>query len=220
MITCSLNEIETYGRRAARGSGMCWGLAEEAGSAARWLAERDLPGVQLLAGLLTANAGRRYESMAPTIHGGRWRASDGELCPLCSGATLRDRIHMLAPGDELCMERLAYPLLLAPFLDQSRRPGDACCELRWADVRVSVSSLGVALACSEDSACWSECADEVRVLVSAGPEIQPTHHPRIAGVGAPISAWRAINALAERTYVPASEESRARGAGAGSIDND
>ena len=220
MITCSLNEVEIYGRRAARGSGMCWGLAQEAGSAVRWLAERGLPGVELLAGLLTANAERSYERMVPTIHGGRWRALDGQLCPVCSGATLLDRIHVLAPGEELCMERLAYPLLLAPFLDQSWRPGGVSCELRWADVRISVSSLGVALECSEDSACWSECADEVKVLVGAGPETRPTHHPRIAGVETPISAWRAINALAKRTYVPASEESRARGAGAGSIDND
>jgi hypothetical protein len=106
VIVCSLNEVEMYGRRAARGAGMCWGLAEEAGKAARWLAERGLPGVPLLAGLLTSNEGRRYESMAPVIVAGHWRAADGNLCPVCSGAALRDRLDILAPGEEICSAAL------------------------------------------------------------------------------------------------------------------
>ena len=33
----SLNEIESLCKKAARGAGMSWGLAEEAGKAAKWL---------------------------------------------------------------------------------------------------------------------------------------------------------------------------------------
>ena len=36
-MTYSLYEIEVTGKRAARGSGFSWGLAEEAGKATRWL---------------------------------------------------------------------------------------------------------------------------------------------------------------------------------------
>ena len=43
-MTFSLNEIEAIGKRAARGAGLPWGLAEEAGKAARWLTARGLPG--------------------------------------------------------------------------------------------------------------------------------------------------------------------------------
>jgi hypothetical protein len=103
MIVCSLNEVEAYGRRAARGAGMSWGLAEEAGKAARWLSARGLPGVELLLRLLTANDGRPYACMAPAIDGGRWESPDGELCPVCCGAALSDRIAELVPGEELVL---------------------------------------------------------------------------------------------------------------------
>jgi hypothetical protein len=209
-----------YGRRAARGAGMCWGLAEEAGKAARWLAERGLPGVQLLVALLRSNQGRSYDAMAPVIAAEHWRAPDGDLCPVCSGAAVRDRLQILARGEEICLGALAYPLLLAPFLDQSWRPHGASYELRWENVRVTVSGTRVALECGDDSACSSEWADEVKVSMATNPNPPPTHHPRIAGVNTPISEWRALDAFAKRTYVPASEESRARGAGAGGTDND
>lgn len=220
MIVCSLNEVEVYGRRAARGAGMFWGLAEEAGKAARWLAERGFPGVELLVRLLTANDGRSYESMAPVILDGHWRAPDGDLCPLCSGAALSDRIDVLAPGEELCLNALAYPLLLAPFLAQSRRSKDASYDLTWPGVRVSVFANGVTLECEEEFAHLCERVDEVNVSVGSYREGHATHDPRIASVKMPISVWRALNALAKCTYVPATEESRARGAGAGRTDND
>ncbi len=220
MIVCSLNEVEAYARRAARGAGMHWGLAEEAGKATRWLAERDLPGVPLLAELLTANRERAYEDMAPVIVDGRWRAAKGELCPLCSGAALWDRSDLLTVGEEIHLLALGRPLLLTPFLDQTRRSRGACWELRWTGVRIAVSAGGVAVECSEESALLTGRADEVTVLVGADSSAGPTHRPRTAGVSIPIAAWRTLEALAKRTYVPASEESRARGAGAGSTDND
>lgn len=220
MILCSLNEVETYGRRAARGAGMSWGLAEEAGKAARWLAERGLPGVELLARLLTANDGRSYSSMAPVITGNRWQASAGDLCPVCCGAALCDRIDILARDGEIRMGALAYPLLLAPFLDQATPSDHRSYELHWSDVRLSVSVDGVTFECENEAALLSERVDEARVSVGKDRKTRAMLHPRIAGIETPLSAWRAIDELAKRTYVPATEESRARGAGAGRTDND
>lgn len=199
---------------------MPWGLAEEAGKASRWLSERGLPGVELLARLLTANDGRSYASMAPVIVDGRWRAPDGELCPVCSGAAVSDRLDALVRGEEICLSRPAYPLLLVPFLDHSRRSTDTSCELRWLDVRVSVFAGSVTAKCEGEAAHLSERVDDVKVSAGARRKAPATHHPRIGGVRVPASAWRAIDALAKRTYVPATEESRARGAGAGRTDND
>ena len=220
MIVCSLNEVEIYGRRAARGAGMSWGLAEEAGKASRWLAERGLPGVELLLRLLQSNDGRPYASMAPVIAAGRWHALDGDLCPVCSGAALRDRISVLEQGDEISLGALACPLLLAPFLDQSWRSDGGSYEMRWPNVRMRVSLDGVALDYAEESALMSEHTDEVNVSVATDRKARTTHNPRIAGVKTPTSVWRAMDSLAKRTYVPASEESRARGAGASRTDND
>lgn len=209
-----------YGRRAARGAGMSWGLAEEAGKAARWLAERDLPGVELLARLLTANDGRAYSDMAPVIVGNRWQAPAGELCPVCCGAALCDRIDALPRGHVIHLINLACPLLLAPFLDRPRPSHDASCEMRWPDMRFLLTANGVTLESKSESAHLSERAEEVEITFGTHRSAQPTHHPQPGGIATPPSAWRAIDNLAKRTYVPASDESRARGAGAGRTDND
>jgi hypothetical protein len=220
VIVCSLNEIQAYGQRAARGAGMSWGLAQEAGKATRWLAERGLPGVELLVGLLTANDKRSYASMAPVMADGHWRAGDGELCPVCSGAALCDRIDLLIRGEQIRMSALAYPLLLAPFLDQSSRSDASTYELCWQKARVLVCADSVTLEGESQSAFLVDFAGEVTVSISDCPEALPTHQFRVAGVKTSTAAWRAMDALAKRTYVPASEESRALGAGAGRIDND
>ena len=52
----SLAEIDAMGRKAARGAGLPWGLAEEAGRAARHLAAWGLPGPEALAALVAAAA--------------------------------------------------------------------------------------------------------------------------------------------------------------------
>ena len=220
MIVCSLNEVEAYGRRAARGAGMSWGLAEEAGKAARWLSARGLPGVELLLRLLTANDGRPYACMAPAIDGGRWESPDGELCPVCCGAALSDRIAELVPGEELVLDAMAYPLLLAPFLDDPQGADNRSRGLRWPGLRMWLSARGVELEYEDASVLYSDHADEAVVSVDAKRRVSPTHHPRIAAVETRLPVWHALDDLGKRTYVPASEESRARGAGAWRTEND
>ncbi len=220
VIVCSLNEVEIYGRRAARGAGMPWGLAEEAGKASRWLAERGLPGVALLARLLEANDGRSYQDMAPVIANGQWQASDGALCPVCTGAALSDHVDLLASGNSISLSKLDYPLLLAPFLDRSWHREDFCYAVSWADARLLVFADGITIESKKDAAHLIDNADEVTVAVGSNKDARPVHGPRLGGVQVPWAVWRKIETFAKRTYVPASEESRARGAGAGRTDND
>jgi len=220
MIVCSLNEVEVYSRRAARGAGLSWGLAEEAGKASRWLAERGLPCVELLVRLLTVNDGRAYADMAPVISGNLWRAATGDLCPLCCGAALSDRMHVFERDGTIRLIGVAFPLLLVPFLDRSWRSHDACSELRWPDVRVSIYSDGLDIERAGDTSPLSERADVVELSAGGKRNTRLSHQSRVAGVSASRPVWDALNALAGRTYVPASKESRARGAGAGRTDND
>ncbi|MEL7259121.1 MAG: DUF3726 domain-containing protein, partial [Pseudomonadota bacterium] len=43
-MSWSLNEVESLARKAARGAGYSWGLAEEAGKATRWTCAAGWPG--------------------------------------------------------------------------------------------------------------------------------------------------------------------------------
>ena len=56
-MNLTLAETESYLRKAARACGLDWGIAEEAGKAARWLAAFDLPGPELLLAHLQHLAG-------------------------------------------------------------------------------------------------------------------------------------------------------------------
>jgi hypothetical protein len=54
----SQNEVSALCLKAARGAGMSWGLAEEAGFAASWLTARGIDGPRHLLTHLTAAQGR------------------------------------------------------------------------------------------------------------------------------------------------------------------
>ena len=47
-MSWSLGEVRALAVKAARGSGLPWGLAEEAGFAVQWLEARGGPGVEAL----------------------------------------------------------------------------------------------------------------------------------------------------------------------------
>ena len=56
MANYSLAEIDALSRKACRGAGYSWGLAEDAGKAVRWLTAYGLPGAETLSELLQVNS--------------------------------------------------------------------------------------------------------------------------------------------------------------------
>jgi hypothetical protein len=216
-VIFSLNEIESMAKGAARGAGFDWGFAEEAAKAVRWLAERDLPGVESLARLLAHNDGKSYEELAPVSTAGIWHARVGQLCPIASGAALSDRALWFVDEGVVELGPVAQPLLLLPFAaNVARVPGTAL-ELCWGDVTVAVMSNGIV------------CEGRRREL-----EVDVVRHVHCRKTAAVVDAssvsmrsravdadsWRRLDALSRRTFAPASEASRINGAGAGLADND
>ena len=61
----TLAETEFYLRKVARACGLDWGIAEEAGKAARWLAAFKLPGPETLFAHLQHLAGQDYAAFIP-----------------------------------------------------------------------------------------------------------------------------------------------------------
>lgn len=105
----SANEVEMLALKAARGAGMDWGLAEEAGHATRWLHLRGIDGLTPLSELLQRIS--RTGQACPTSL--KCRANDGTLlCPIATGATLSD-IDAI-PTDPI--GPVMMPVLLLPFV--------------------------------------------------------------------------------------------------------
>jgi hypothetical protein len=216
-MTFSLNEIEVMGKRAARGAGFSWGLAEEAGKAARWLTVHDLPGPEVLAELLTRNDGGNYDDLAPATVDGLWLARSGRLCPLVSGAALCDRASEIASGQTIELGPTAYPVLLLPYAAAAAKLTGVALELSWADVRVELSSEGMAYE-GESSDLTARSADRVRCRRTEQTlTVEPAGVP---GREVPADTWSRLGGFAQRTFAPATEASRLAGAGAGLRDND
>ena len=217
VLMFSLNEIEVMGKRAARGAGLSWGMAEEAGKAVRWLYAHGLPGTAMLADLLTRNDGRCYDDLVPVPVEGVWHACSGQLCPLIAGAALEDRAQSIAAGHEIRLGPTAYPLLLAPYAAAVAATTNLAVALSWAGVAMTFERERVAVE-PPGAAVLSRCAPDVRCRLDGNGTATPS--PRTALEIVDATAWSRLDAFAQRTFAPATEASRLVGAGAGLADSD
>jgi hypothetical protein len=212
----TLAETETYLRKAARASGMDWGIAEEAGKAARWLAAFDLPGPETLLAHLQQLPAGGYRQFIPDSSLEPWQAPGGLLCPVITGAALADRSAQMLEGHCFRLAATAYPLLLAATVGQAARCHRTVFTTAWAGVRVSCFENGLSIEGNRDDLLLAR-VDGVTCQQDDLPA--PQQLPSTLSYALDPEAFRAIDQLAFQTYAPATEESRA-GAGAGLTDND
>jgi hypothetical protein len=189
----SLSEAGALAQKAARGAGMPWGLAEEAGHAALWLEARGAPGLAALAVRLEATAEGR----------------DACLCPVALGTRLIDGAEA-PPG----AARLAAPLLLAPFL--ATIAGGGAWRLAAGEAVMSVSAGALALSGGREALLAADAS--CRLAPEARAPAAPPLNARVPESAA--AAVARLGRFAARTYAPATEASRLAGAGAGVSDGD
>lgn len=212
----SLNEIEAMSKRAARGAGLAWGLAEEAAKGTRWLSAFSFPGAEMLAGLLTLNDRLPAVDLAPSSLQGRWFAPAGRMSPLIAGAAMSDCAVRMEAGQMIEMENVSFPLLVVPFA------GGAALRLGCP---VSVSWEGARLTTDGQRLCVQ--GDRAALLAHHAVSLSCAARAEMTGQSEPVmraeadeAAWQILGEFAHRTYAPATEASRLLGAGAGLSDND
>lgn len=209
-MNLSLNEVEALARKAARGAGYPWGLAEEAARATRWLCAHDVDGCRELAGLLAASDGADLRDRAP-VPGNAWAARGGRLCPIATGAALSDRAGSLGEAG-LRFENVVHPVMLVPFAGQCARQRGTVIALSWEGVVATTDGTGLCLA-------GATAATVASVTLTTGAELGHRRSRRSRASPDP-SCYRDLHAFACRTYAPATDESRLKGAGAGLRDAD
>ena len=212
----TLAETETSLRKVARACGLDWGLAEEAGKAARWLAAFDLPGPELMLVHLQQLVGEDYHGHIPDSSVKPWHANGGLLCPIICGAALADRSAQMLDGEVFSLGPTAFPLLLAATVGQAARCHQTVFTTAWAGVRVSCFENGLSIDGDPDDLLLTR-ADTVTCRLDnlSTPQCLPS----TLAYTIDSEIVDCINELAFKTYAPATEESRA-GAGAGLTDND
>ena len=215
-VNLTLSETETCLRKAARACGLDWGLAEEAGKAARWLAAFGLPGPELVFAHLQKLRHQDYRCWIPDCSREPWRAAGGLICPIIAGAALSDRSARLLLGQRFDLGPTASPLLLAAIVNLAARHHRAVFALEWTSARVLCHENGLTID-GEREDLLRETAAAVRCY--RGREQPPRQLPSTRAYLIDESVFHEIDQLAFETYVPATETSRA-GAGAGLTDND
>lgn len=207
----SLGEIESTASLAARGAGYSWGLAEEAGKSARWLAARRIPWLPtFLAMLASAPSEPEFK-----VEGDLIRAkSSRSVSPLPLGAYIVDSRSSLP----VTLRDVRYPIWLLPYVAVRGRERRTPLSIEWNGAILTLTERAVSVG-GDTSPLWTDFATQARIdwAHNAGA---PLFVKQSGGAPVDRHAWSEIEKLAARTYVPASEASRLRGAGAGVNDTD
>lgn len=209
-LELSLNEVEAMAKRATRGAGYPWGLAEEAAKATRWLCARGVDGCTALAELLEAGLARDLAAHQPGISDMDWQADDVS-CPLAAGASLADMSARL-PDGPLTLRNVLQPVMILPFAARA----------------AAAQGVVVQVSCGGETALTDGCSLAANdTFATHGNDVSVAiRNDRVASRSfvsrfVPSNdAWATLERLAHKTYAPATEQSRLAGAGAGTSDND
>ena len=210
-MNLSLNEVEATAKRATRGAGYPWGLAEEAAKATRWLCAQDFDGCGVLARLLERRTGSDLAAWIARTDGAVWKADGGMLCPLAAGATISDRASGLRSG-EIRLQNIAEPLMLLPFVAQSALQLETTVTIAWTGGTAITDGCQISLEGEP-----GDFAEEATVRIGGSLGALTASRTRAEPDRKTLET---LNTFAHRTYAPATEESRLLGAGAGLSDND
>jgi len=113
----SLSEIETTSKRASRGVGFSWGIAEEVGKCIRLLELFGLPGIKNLNNYYQKKSKENFDNIK--LINQKNTSNKNPLCPISLGICCLDQIRKIENYNECLFKNVAYPLLLLPFLSRS-----------------------------------------------------------------------------------------------------
>lgn len=234
----SQNEVYRVAQRALEALGAPHGVDTDGAGAVAWLEARGLPGVALLAMALGRLAGA-FEPLTPPYRAEQEAVVDLAGRPAIAWAgSLVDGLDVLAgAGGRLRLKACRWPLFLLPAAGRGRG-----LRLRWpvgtgtvacsADPAGGCRIVGEGLAGSLDAALRDDGPADV-VLVTSTSTVRAAERSEVAqvldaaalderlgrtlaeGIEVEAAAWAAASAMARRVLVPASEQSRLRGAGGG-----
>lgn len=213
-IRLSRTETEALCYKATRGAGFSWGLAEEAANAVVWLCLNGIDGTAVLLAAIVAPT-----FAAPEVSNELWINIDGKtLCPLTTGTAIVDFASSVFGRKDLRTQigPVRQPALLLPFLSQCAEVIGGSFVVEWDGRNLHVGN-GISTDIETLSTFISTSVATI-VLRRSDHMIKPVCTKQFALASPHTIA--ALDALAMRTTVPATEQSRKGGAGAGTSDND
>lgn len=211
MTTRSLSETTSLAKRAIRGAGYDWGVCDDIAAAVDWLVRHGLPGVDALDRAL-ARAADPPPLGLPITSAEPWGSADGRpLCPFQTGLALADHLHLTSNGGRIAIRDLEAPLLVAGCAAMAGESSGRVYRIAW-DAFAILGGSGGGLVEGDPSKLLSP-SNDVFVCIEApdGGAIGLDARHRRPAVDARV--WDRLEDLAAKTYAPATEASRIKGAG-------
>ncbi len=219
MTIYSLSEIQSTCKKAAKGAGLTWGLAEEVGMIAKSLTKLGLDGAGSFVPYFKWLDDPK-KSMASRIgnNAGIWSSIEGDFCSLKAGTILADRAALLQ-SEPFQFDSVICPMVLVGQIYIVANHYNYVLKVTVDDISIMVSGSG--LECADEALKKLQATKVNHIKVERVEQaLTITHEVQPRGCDVSHEDWAFLNSFAAHTYAPESEESRLSGAGAGLQDND
>lgn len=208
----SLGEIEAQCKKASKGVGLTWGLAEEAGLIARHLSEFNLPGPDTVYTNLKFIEDNGWEDDLIDL-----RFIDQIVKPISGlllGVALLDQLSTIVNCRTSFKVSVIGPLAVAGALLRLQNERYFF-SLSWENCHITMDQDGFSVSGKNFN---SKIAHWLVISIyksSKKPVFNKEKNKRLS-----IKSWEFLTKMAYKTYVPESATSRLRGAGAGDNENE
>ena len=201
----SLSEIETTVKRASRAAGYSWGIAEEVGKSIRLSELFGFPGIKHLNQYYQNKKKENFDDIKLI---NKINKSNGlSLCPITLGVNFIDQIKNIETLKKCSVEKLAFPLLLLPFLSRGSEIIGKKLLFSFDD-----SQFLLNFNVSISSNCWNK---EIPILANQVEISFLNNEDNFSD-----NDWKNLYKLAEDTFVEETDSLKEGAAGAGLTDND
>ena len=112
----SLSEIDTIVKRASKGVGYSWGIAEEVGKNIKLLETYGLSGLKNLNDYFNSLKSKKFQNLT---HISTENHSKIPYCPIIAGTSFLDQIDEIKDLVDIKIENMSYPILFLPFLSRA-----------------------------------------------------------------------------------------------------
>ena len=201
----SLSEIETISKRASKAVGFSWGVAEEVAKGIRLLELFGFPGIKNLNQYYKLINKKNFESLS-TINKNN-KSSKYSFCPINLGIRILDQIKTLDKLKKITFYKIAYPILLLPFLSRSSDIIGKKIIFKF-EKNIFLLNFNVNILCNISEKKFPLIAKKAEIIFLENKDNFTQKE------------WETLYKLSENTFVEETESLKQGAAGAGLTDND
>ena len=201
----SLSEIETTVKRATKGSGYSWGVAEETAKCVRLLESFGLPGIKHINKYFSQRKENSFQNLNLILEKNQPPAKS--YCPIILGVSFLDQSKSLEFLKKIELNNVAYPSIFLAFVSRAS-------EIIGKKIHINLDKKELILNLNLN--IYSNIPNNE--FPSIANHLEISFLENIDNFSE--EEWKNLYKLSEDTFVEESESLKQGGAGAGLTDND